>query len=180
MFLRVLCVITSALTVLTTLSMTSCGADNAISSEASESAVTSTADGGKTAKDILSAIEGDHMDASTFYGEDSFTKNTKKLYGIEADKLSDGGILYSSVGNYADEISMLKMADGSSAKSQLADRLNYRLNQYENYKPEETKKIQAAKIFQAGDYWVLVISDNADEISDEITDMINKKTEERK
>ena len=50
MFLRVLCVITSALTVLTTLSMTSCGADNAISSEASESAVTSTADGGKTAK----------------------------------------------------------------------------------------------------------------------------------
>ena len=154
MFLRVLCVITSALTVLTTLSMTSCGADNAISSEASESAVTSTADSGKTAKDILSAIEGDHMDASTFYGEDR-------------------GILYSSDGNYADEISMLKMADGSSAKSQLADRLNYRLNQYENYKPEETKKIQAAKIFQAGDYWVLVISDNADEISDEITDVIN-------
>lgn len=135
--------------------------------------VTSTADSGKTAKDILSAIEGDHMDASTFYGEDSFTKNTEKLYGIEADKLSDGGILYSSDGNYADEISMLKMADGSSAKSQLADRLSYRLNQYENYKPEETKKIQAAKIFQAGDYWVLVISDNADEISDEITDMIN-------
>mgnify|MGYP000662389788 FL=1 len=64
---------------------------------------------------------------------------------------------------------MLKMADGSSAKSQLVDRLSYRLNQYENYKPEETKKIQAAKIFQAGDYWVLVISDNADEISDEIT-----------
>ena len=96
MFLRVLCVITSALTVLTTLSMTSCGADNAISSEASESAVTSTADSGKTAKDILSAIDGDHMDASTFYGEDSFTKNTEKLYGIEADKLSDGGILYSS------------------------------------------------------------------------------------
>lgn len=173
MFLRILCVITSALTVLTTLSMTSCGADNAISSEASESAVTSTADSGKTAKDILSAIEGDHMDASTFYGEDSFTKNTEKLYGIEADKLSDGGILYSSDGNYADEISMLKMADGSSAKSQLADRLSYRLNQYENYKPEETKKIQAAKVFQAGDYWVLVISDNADEISDEITDMIN-------
>ena len=85
MFLRVLCVITSALTVLTTLSMTSCGADNTISSEASESAVTSTADSGKTAKDILSAIEGDHMDASTFYGEDSFTKNTEKLYGIEAD-----------------------------------------------------------------------------------------------
>lgn len=51
MFLRVLCVITSALTVLTTLSMTSCGADNTISSEASESAVTSTADSGKTAKD---------------------------------------------------------------------------------------------------------------------------------
>lgn len=105
MFLRVLCVITSALTVLTTLSMTSCGADNTISSEASESAVTSTADSGKTAKDILSAIEGDHMDASTFYGEDSFTKNAEKLYGIEADKLSDGGILYSSDGNYADEIS---------------------------------------------------------------------------
>ena len=105
MFLRVLCVITSALTVLTTLSMTSCGADNTISSEASESAVTSTADSGKTAKDILSAIEGDHMDASTFYGEDRFTKNTEKLYGIEADKLSDGGILYSSDGNYADETS---------------------------------------------------------------------------
>ena len=66
-FLEYFALITSALTVLTTLSMTSCGADNTISSEASESAVTSTADSGKTAKDILSAIEGDHMDASTFF-----------------------------------------------------------------------------------------------------------------
>ena len=38
---------------------------------------------------------------------------------------------------------------------------------------EETYKILEANLFQAGDYWVLVISDNADEISDEITDMIN-------
>lgn len=172
MFLRVLCVITSALTVLTTLSMTSCGADSGTSSKAPESAVTSTADSDKNAKDILSAIEDDNMDASAFYGEDSFTKNAEKLYGIEADKLSDGGIIYAADGGLADEVSMLKMADGSSAKSQLSDRLSYRLNQFENYKPEETKKIQAAKIFQAGDYWVLVISDKADEISNEITDMM--------
>lgn len=78
MFLRVLCVITSALTVLTTLSMTSCGADSAISSEASESAVTSTADSGKTAKDILSAIEGDHMDASTFCCSPRKIRKTQK------------------------------------------------------------------------------------------------------
>ena len=66
MFLRVLCVITSALTVLTTLSMTSCGADNTIRLRLPKVLLTSTADSGKTAKDILSAIEGDHMDASTF------------------------------------------------------------------------------------------------------------------
>lgn len=171
MFLRILCVITSALTVLTTLSMTSCGSDSSVSSEPADSSVTSKADNDKTAKDILSAIEDDNMDASAFYGDESFTKNAEKLYGIEVDKLSDGGIIYSSDGNYADEVSILKMADGSSAKSQLSDRLRYRLNQYENYKPEETKKIEAAKIFQAGDYWVLVISDRADEISDEIMEM---------
>lgn len=148
MFLRVLCVITSALTVLTTLSMTSCGADNTISSEASESAVTSTADSGKTAKDILSAIEGDHMDASTFYGEDSFTKNTEKLYGIEADKLSDGGILYSSDGNYADEISMLKMADGSSAKSQLADRLSTDLINMKTTSLKKQRKYRRQRYFR--------------------------------
>ena len=171
MFLRILCVITSALTVLTTLSMTSCGSDSSVSSESADSSVTSKADNDKTAKDILSAIEDDNMDASAFYGDESFTKNAEKLYGIEVDKLSDGGIIYSSDGNYADEVSILKMADGSSAKSQLSDRLRYRLNQYENYKPEETKKIEAAKIFQAGDYWVLVISDRVDEISDEIIEM---------
>lgn len=171
MFLRILCVITSALTVLTTLSMTSCGSDSSVSSESADSSVTSKADNDKTAKDILSAIEDDNMDASAFYGDESFTKNAEKLYGIEVDKLSDGGIIYAADGSFADEVSILKMADGSSAKSQLSDRLSYRLNQYENYKPEETKKIEAAKIFQAGDYWVLVISDRADEISDEIMEM---------
>lgn len=170
MFLRILCVVTSALTVLTTLSMTSCGSEN-VSSEPADSAVTSKADSELSAKDILSALEDDNMNASAFYGDESFTKNAEKLYGISADKLSDGGIIYAADGGLADEVSILKMADGSSAESQLSDRVSYRLNQFENYKPEETKKIKAAKIFQAGDHWVLVISDRAEEISDEITNM---------
>lgn len=39
--------------------------------------------------------------------------------------------------------------------------------------PEETKKNTGSKDISGWSYWVLVISDNADEISDEITDMIN-------
>lgn len=166
MMLKALCIVTSAITFLT---MAGCGTIDASSgSDVSQSRSQSEK---LSAKDILSQIEDDDLTASAYYGDETFTKNAEKLYGIEADSIADGGIIYAADGGLADEVSIIRLTDGSSAKAALTNRLDYRRNQFENYKPEETKKIDAADIFQAGDYWVLVISDNVQDISDKIKDL---------
>lgn len=171
MMLRFLCLATSVITFFTMFGCGSVDTDESsegdVSQAQAQSQTGSDAQSG-SAKDILSQINDDNLTASAYYGDDTYTKNAEKLYGIAADDIADGGIIYAADGGLADEVSIIKLADGSSAQSALSSRVDYRLNQFENYKPEETKKIEAAQIFHAGDYWVLVISDNAQDISDKI------------
>jgi hypothetical protein len=156
------------------LCITACGGnDDEINSSNSVSVEeSSTAENNSTgsAESVLSGIKNEYLDASAYYGGEVYASNCKKLYGIELDDVEDGGIIYSSGGGYADEVSLIKMSDGSSAEGYLKERLSQRTNTFENYKPEEVDKLNSAQIFQVGDYWALVISDDAEDISQEIKD----------
>lgn len=169
MLIKIICIITSVITVITLMTLSGCGS----SGEKSESSANSSLSRKEElcAKDILTQIDDRNLTDSAFYGDETFDRNAEKLYGVSVDEIGDGGIIYAGDGGLADEVSVLKLSDGASAEKILSDRMNFRLNQFETYKPEETKKINAAQIFQANDYWVLVISDNAEEISDEIKNL---------
>lgn len=169
MLLRTICTITTALAM--TLALTSCGAEDSSEedSAAKNSAVSvGDSESGKSAEDILSKISDDKLDASAYLGG-QLDKYCKQLYGIEADVLSDGGIIYSSEGS-ADEISMLKFKDNSSAENLYKARLESRKTQFDNYKPEESSKIENALVYKQGDYWVLIISDHADKLKSTIAE----------
>ena len=166
MLIKIICIITSVITLMT---LSGCDSSSEKRKSSEKSSISQQQE--LFAKDILTQINDESLTDSAFYGDETFDKNAEKLYGISVDEISDGGIIYAGDGGLADEVSILKLSDGGNAEQIFSDRMNFRLNQFETYKPEETKKINAAQIFQAGDYWVLVISDNADEISDTIKNL---------
>ena len=169
MLINKFCGITTAFVL--ALMMTGCYSDeNSSTTDSVTSSISSSTKikEDKTAKDILSEIENENLDGSAFYGEKTFSDNCKNLYGADESAFSDGGIIYATSGGLADEVSMLKLKDGSSAENYLTARLEARKTTFKNYKPEESYKLDKAVIFQNGDWWVLIISDKSDEISGKI------------
>ncbi len=151
-------------------------------SESSSSAVESTAEsvsqkGGADgvqplfAKQILQKCEDSSMTQSAYYGNDTFNNVTEKLYGIEIEKIYDGGIICGEDGS-SDEVSVLKLADGSSATELLEERLEQRKELFKDYKPEEIPKLDKAEVFEQNGWNCLVISENASEIKDKILELI--------
>ncbi|MBO5448250.1 MAG: DUF4358 domain-containing protein [Ruminococcus sp.] len=156
---------TAAAAVMIGMLLGGCSSENGgVSSVISEESV--------TAKDVLTQIDEELMDDSVFYGEEKFEKFCEKLYSVPSDEISDGGSIFSSGGGNADEISMIKTEDPQKGEEILHDRLQSRSSTFESYKPEEMQKINSAEIFSAGDYWVLIISDDAERLKEEIKELI--------
>lgn len=165
MLLRTLCAVTTALTAaFTILTATGCSsADTSSVVSQSESSAEQKTD--ITAESVLSQIDNELLDGKAYWGDDTFESNCKKLYGVDTDQLTDGGIIYASDGGSADEVSMIKTSDSELGKKLLTERLKSRRTTFETYKPEEMTKLDEADIFEASGYWVLVISDDEDSIS---------------
>lgn len=160
-------------------SMTGCSSAAEESHASTESqASASVQESEKSAKDILeeisSADEAEIFNASAYFDDDIFKKNCKKLYSFDIDKLSDGGIIYVDSGGLADEISLIKPADGDTAYAlkALEARKQLRIQDFKGYKPEELDKIENAQIFEAGGYAVFIISDNAEQLAEKIRTMM--------
>lgn len=168
--LRTICAVTTALTAIVTVGMLSgCGnADTAESSVTASEVSQEDSAQSFTAKDILAQIDDPLLDGSAYFGDEIFEKNCEKLYGIPVSDIEDGGIIFASNGGNADEISMVKFKENDVGERILKERLDSRATTFETYKPEEMTKIDSAEIFQAGDYWVLVISDNVTELTEKI------------
>ncbi len=110
----------------------------------------------------------DMLDSRLTLGDDTFDQSCEKLFGVSADKLADGGVMYISSGAAADEISVIKLSDGSSAKQLLEQRRDDRRGDFEGYAPDELEKIDSALIFEYGGADIMIISDNAEQIADAI------------
>lgn len=126
---------------------------------------------------ILAAIaekEENIMDTVVSYGEDKYNKNFEYLYQIEQDLAVDGCIAYAGTGMKADEISIIKPADGKSGRVRRAlnKRIERREDDFRAYVPEEVDKISQAHVFDAGDYVVLVISENPSEMEELIKNIV--------
>jgi hypothetical protein len=127
---------------------------------------------------ILEAVrqsEGEAiMDTVVSYGEDKYDRNFNYLYQIDEELATDGCIAYASTGMKADEISIIRPAEGKSGRVRRAlnTRIQRREDDFRAYVPEEADKISGAQVFEAGDFLVLVISENPSEIEELINDIM--------
>ena len=136
--------------------------------ESSVSSAESTAEGSalKALSEELKAADSSILTGSAVYGERLFEKNCQKLYLCDQADLTDGFIVYNNGGGKADEISVIKRADGDTDKAAkvLNDRKQVRYNDFRGYVPEELPKIEAGRVFTVKGYSVLIISDSADSL----------------
>ena len=90
----------------------------------------------------ISASAEKKLDSSLYFNDSIFEENCEKLYSVKYSELTDGGILYCESGEYADEISILKLTNSSSANAEkiLENRKQARIKVYEGYSPSETEK----------------------------------------
>ena len=114
----------------------------------------------------LKAEDPEILNGSAVYGSHLFEHNCKKLYLCEQSDLLDGFIVYNDSGGKADEISVIKRADGDTDKAVriLGNRKDLRYSDFKGYVPEELPKIEAGRAFSVGEWAVLIISDKADEL----------------
>lgn len=125
-----------------------------------------------TAREILSEYKGEHLDGLICKGDEEFDNNVEKFYGISIDSIEDGGILYSTDGGYADEITILSFYSNVDGGALLQKRLEERTKLFEDYNPDEKLKLKYAKITAAGKYSVLIIAENSWDIERKLQDKL--------
>ena len=151
-------------------SMAGCrDADSSSKAESTADSVLQKAD--VNAAEILQKCKNSSMTQSAYFGNDAFDNAVDKLYGIEIEKIYDGGIICAEDGS-ADEVSVIRLTDGSSATELLEERLEQRKELFKDYKPEEIPKLDKAEVFEQNGWNCLVISENASEIKDKILELI--------
>lgn len=145
---------------LAALMLTGCGSSGESSSPDSSSAAADI-----TARELLADIDNDLLDGRICMGEEKFDSNAEKFYGVGIDSIEDGGIMYNSEGGCADEISAVRFTDQTDGAALLQKRLEDRTATFRDYRPEELDKLENARIFSAGGYDLLVISDDAEALA---------------
>lgn len=93
----------------------------------------------------------------------------QRYYGITPEMVSDyaGGMDNSGVGQ--DEILLVKASDESQVealRNALQTRYDQKLNEQENYNPEEAEKIRNCEVRVSGLYVTLIISNDAAQITE--------------
>lgn len=95
-------------------------------------------------------------------GEEMFSHLSDVDYGKV-----DGFFLSYSAAGLADEVAVVRMkqaADVKEMESSLRAHVDSRVKLFQNYQPDQRQRAEGAVIFTRGNYAVLVISDNAQQI----------------
>ena len=118
-------------------------------------------------RDAMLESFGDTADMTTV---DSGFENAEELFAYACDidysLVKNYFLSYSTLGN-ADEIAVAQLESEDSAKlaeKAFQEHLKSRKKLFRQYAPEQLKRTDNAKIFASGNYAVLIIADNADEI----------------
>ncbi|MCR5636600.1 MAG: DUF4358 domain-containing protein [Clostridiales bacterium] len=120
-----------------------------------------------TLRDAMLESFGDTADMTTV---DSSFENAEELFAYACDidysLVRSYFLSYSTLGN-ADEIAVAQLESEDSAKlaqKAFQKHLESRKKLFRQYAPEQLKRTDNAKIFASGNYAVLIIADNAEEI----------------
>ncbi len=154
------------------LGISSCENANSSSSNNSQSKISSS--------ELFERLNWENIDKKfdekAVLGDDLFDKNCEKLYNIELSALSDGGIICSDNGGFADEISVLKA--NSITEEELTEllkqRVQRRIKDFTGYKPQEIEKIENSHVFVCGGFAILIISDDAEKLEQQIKEILSE------
>lgn len=126
---------------------------------------------------VMEQFSESPIDTTVSHGEDVYADNFERLYNFSMKKIDSGTIAYAADGGKADEISIVRAvdnADVSEIKKYMEARLEKRLHDFENYKPEEVYKLENARVVVSKNYVFLVISDQAEEMITVIQGVLNQ------
>ena len=144
----------------------SCGGTSESSAQPSQG----SAEAAVSAKPLKEIFE----DVKTQVGIENLTElsNVRTLdryYGITEDKVSEFAGGNNSSGVSQEEIVLIKAVDDNAAaavEASLNDRYNSKLEQSRNYNPEQAAVIEKCKVQRDGLYVSMIVSENADRITD--------------
>lgn len=156
--------------IITAAALLLCGCSAASSDNSSNAGSAAEENVSHTAAEIFDMLsqsgKADQLDERADFASEQFEGACEKLYGVSKDSLTDGGIMFAGSGQISDEVSILRGADTSVLKK----RAETRAKDFEGYAPAESQKAADAVVFEYGDFSVLIIADNADELKQLITD----------
>ena len=115
------------------------------------------------------------------YGDEQFADNFDYLYGIPAEYVSDGFILYAASGGTADEVSLLQPADagkGSYITNALQSRIAKRQQDFNGYNDKEVQKLDHAAVAPIGNRIALIVSDNPDAIAKTLRQILKQQSKQ--
>lgn len=121
----------------------------------------------ETIGQILEQAPNEKITKTVSYGESTYAEYFSYLYDLDLTLVSDGAIAYAAAGGYADEISVLYVADDDNlrtVKTALKARIDRRLNDFRGYVPAEIPKLEAASVYESGNCLVLMICDNQKQV----------------
>lgn len=93
----------------------------------------------------------------------------KAFYGIDESEYKQFAAKINMSGVSSDEIIFVEAKDEKSAKvikEKIENRYQTKLNETENYFPEEYKKIKSGGVMQKGNYVSMIVSDDFEKIKD--------------
>jgi len=164
---------TAALILTAMLMMCGCSANNNTKADTSSAAAGTEKAADISAEELLADISHDNLDGRLSKGDGKYDKNAAQFYETGFANILDGAILYNENGGYPDEVSAVKFDEGIDGQELLKQRLESRTATFRDYRPEEVPKLENAKIFNAGGFDILIISDDADNIEKQLKEKLS-------
>ena len=159
-------ILAAILAAVTALCFCACGGASVSSSQPAQSSAEAAASA-KPLKDIFEDIKAQvGIENLT---ELSNVRTLDRYYGITEDMVSEFAGGNNSSGVSQEEIVLIKAVDDNAAtavEASLNDRYNSKLEQSRNYNPEQAAVIEKCKVQRDGLYVSMIVSENADKITD--------------
>lgn len=126
--------------------------------------------GAESSSDLAAVM--DKIDSEIDLGDemiDLSADDLESFYGISSSEYNQFAAKINMSGVSSDEIIFVEAKDGNLAsdiKTKIENRYQSKLNETENYFPQEYKKIKAGAVMQNGNYVSMIVSNDFEEIKD--------------
>lgn len=124
-------------------------------------------------EELLEGADSISTDTKLFYGEEKYEEFFEYLYETSYDRVSDGAYAYASEA-VADELTIIHANEEKDVKvirGHLEERVERRMSDFMGYKPDEVEKLENAIIFVEGQYILMVVCDDPEEIVDKFKEI---------